>query len=96
MKARTIKSFAVPDETSAGEAESTPPGSLKGPRKRALTTADRNPPKKPARMTKSKADIFGLHGSPKDQLQEPPQNNDPSSDADRSTREDPDTDSDLV
>ncbi|KAJ6011460.1 hypothetical protein N7451_002872 [Penicillium sp. IBT 35674x] len=96
MKAKAIKSFVVPDDTSAGEADSTPPGSLKGPRKRPLTTEERNPPKKPARMTKSKADIFGLHDSPKDLLQKSPQNNDASSDADRSAREDPDDDSDLV
>lgn len=96
MKAKSIKSFIVPDNTSAGEADSTPPGSLKPSRKRSLATAERSPTKRPARMTKPKADCFGLHDSAKDPLQKSAQNNDPSSDADRSTRDDPDTDSDLV
>lgn len=96
MKAKTTKSFTVPDETSAGEADLTPPGSSKPPRKRPLATGERKPTKRPARMTKPKADSFGLHGLPMDLLQKSPQNNDPSSDADRSTREDQETDSDIV
>ncbi|KAJ6093362.1 hypothetical protein N7486_008651 [Penicillium sp. IBT 16267x] len=94
MKAKT-KLYAISDETSAGDTDMSPPTITKRPCKRTLGIREPKPTT-PVRNVKRRTDDFLHQALPKNLTQRSPENNGPSSDADRSAREDPDSDSDLI